>query len=285
MEKLNDYLQSLLSSCSEELRLEPDKNPYLVAENRTTDVGNVPLMGTQISTMVFPLIPPEIKSTLPNTSEIQFVHPHNLGNFNFTVQKSPAGFIVTIRPMINDSNGSTPVSHTLPAVAPTISTTTSSPVIAEQPSPTSALEPEPEPVPVQLASYDLESSAAAYDLNAAESVETAAISELIFDENTEYVLDDENESEIEVVAVNDPEFQTVFSDSSAYEPPGRRDEFELGDFVPFETEATVLDENLDSQPAPVYGSLPQAQEVVQTEPIFQPPPLTPAIARCRRSTY
>ena len=58
MEKLNEYLQTLLSSCSDELHLEPEKIPYLVSENRTTDVGSVPLMGTQISMMVFPLIPP-----------------------------------------------------------------------------------------------------------------------------------------------------------------------------------------------------------------------------------
>src|SRR5687768_8019912 len=106
MEKLNDYLQRLLSTCSEELRLEPDKNPYLVSEDQTTDVANSPLLGTQISTMVFPLIPPHVKSALPHNSEIEFVHPHNLGNFNFNVQKSPAGFIVTIRPVIGDSRQS-----------------------------------------------------------------------------------------------------------------------------------------------------------------------------------
>src|SRR5688572_25825157 len=100
MEKLNDYLQSLLSSCSEELRLEPNKKPFLVAGNGTTDVANTALAGPQISTMVFPLIPPDVKSTLPNSSEIEFVHPHSLGNFNFNVQKSPAGFIVTVRPVL-----------------------------------------------------------------------------------------------------------------------------------------------------------------------------------------
>src|ERR1043166_4292122 len=91
MEMLNEYLKSLLSSCSDELRLEPDKNPYLVSANKSTNIGNVALKGTQISTMVFPLIPPEAKSALPNKPEIEFVHPHNLGNFNFTVQKSQIG--------------------------------------------------------------------------------------------------------------------------------------------------------------------------------------------------
>ena len=74
MERLNDYLQKLLSSCSDELHLEPNKNPYLVSENRTSDVGQVPLLGTQISTMVFPIIPSDVKMRLPNSSEIEFVH-------------------------------------------------------------------------------------------------------------------------------------------------------------------------------------------------------------------
>ena len=103
MEKLNEYLQSLLSSCSDELRLEPDRNPYLVSDNRYTDIANSPLMGPQISTLVFPLIPPTTRASLPNSSEVEFVHSNALGNFNFTVQKSPAGFIVTIRPMLTAS--------------------------------------------------------------------------------------------------------------------------------------------------------------------------------------
>ena len=93
MEKLNEYLQALLSTCSYELHLEPNKNPYVVSSNGTMDVTNAPLLGTQISMMVFPLIPPSVKQQLPNSSEIEFVHPHNLGDFNFQVKKSPAGFI------------------------------------------------------------------------------------------------------------------------------------------------------------------------------------------------
>ena len=76
MEKLNTYLKELLSSCSDELRLEPDKNPYLVAENSTRDVAQVALPGTQISMMVFPLIPPEVKSILPNKDEVEIGRAH-----------------------------------------------------------------------------------------------------------------------------------------------------------------------------------------------------------------
>jgi len=104
MEKLNEFLQTLLSTCSYELNLEPNRMPYLVSENGVTDVANAPLLGTQISMLIFPLIPNEVKQDLPNKNEVQFVHNHNLGNFNFHVRKSPAGFNVTIRPMLSDNS-------------------------------------------------------------------------------------------------------------------------------------------------------------------------------------
>lgn len=104
MEKLNEYLQSLISTSSYELHLEPNKNPFLVSASGQADVANTPLQGTQISMMVFPLIPADIKNELPNKNEIEFVHPHNLGRFNFMVQKSPAGFVVTVRPLPGENN-------------------------------------------------------------------------------------------------------------------------------------------------------------------------------------
>lgn len=189
MEKLNEYLQTLRSSCSDELRLERDKNPYLVAENRTTEVANVPLMGTQISTMVFPLIPPHAKSTLPHSSEVEFVHPHNLGNFSFTVQKSPSGLIVTIRPMLSDSGGSINVPKPVPEVAPAYATELGTPYVpatvpvSYDPQGTFA---EPDPYPG--VSYDLESSSMTYET--AESVDTSTLPYGIFKESVtapEYV--------------------------------------------------------------------------------------------------
>ena len=102
MEKLNDYLQTLLSTCSYELHLEPNRNPYLISANGSNDVNNTPLLGTQISMMVFPLIPSNVKHQLPSQPEIEFVHPHNLGKFNFLVKKSPAGFIVMIKPLMQE---------------------------------------------------------------------------------------------------------------------------------------------------------------------------------------
>src|SRR5438552_705642 len=139
MEKLNEYLQTLLSSCSDELHLEPDKKPYLVSENRTTDVGNLPMLGTQISMMVFPLIPADVKSALPNSSEVEFVLPHNLGNFNFVVQKSSSGFNVTIRPLLHDSDGSIKVAKPLAPVAPSSTAELGTPVVPEKSGPAPAI--------------------------------------------------------------------------------------------------------------------------------------------------
>jgi len=102
MEQLNQYLHQLLSTSSYELHLEPNKNPYIVNAEGETEVDGTPLAGPQISTMVFPLIPADVKPDLPNLPQIQFVHPHNLGKVTFTVKKTPAGFNVTIRPFTGE---------------------------------------------------------------------------------------------------------------------------------------------------------------------------------------
>ena len=104
MDKLNEYLQTLLATCSYELHLEPNKPPYLVSAKGMTELANAPIFGTQISMMIFPLIPAEVKQQLPNQTEIEFVYPHNLGSFNFIVRKSPSGFNVTIRPLLDDGS-------------------------------------------------------------------------------------------------------------------------------------------------------------------------------------
>lgn len=108
MEILSEYLQALLSTSSYELHLEPNKNPYVLSANGQADVADAPLLGTQISMMVFPLIPADVKQQLPNQPEIQFVHQHNLGKFVFTVRKSPAGFLVTVSPFLGEASESEP---------------------------------------------------------------------------------------------------------------------------------------------------------------------------------
>ncbi|HQZ95727.1 MAG TPA: PilT/PilU family type 4a pilus ATPase [Pyrinomonadaceae bacterium] len=229
MEKLNDYLQRLLSSCSDELRLEPDKNPYLVSENSTTDVANVPLMGTQISTMVFPLIPPGVKTTLPHRSEVEFVLPHSLGNFNFNVQKSSSGFVVTIRPVLTDSNGSIDVPRPPSEIPPSIEREDFVPPTTPAPTEEFTFSAEP----VSALSYDLESSSFGLDETASTEVETASFSDVIFEDEKpaeEYV--PSSGPELEIVSFNDPAYQTIFSDTATYEPPGRRDDFITTDYVP-----------------------------------------------------
>ncbi len=288
MDKLNDYLKTLLSSCSEELRLEPDKNPYLVTDSRTTDLAHVPLMGTQISTMVFPLIPANVKSSLPHNSEVEFVHPHNLGNFNFLIQKSPAGFIVTVRPALGDSSGSISLPKPLPDVAPDYTTELGTPYLE------AASEPEPAPefetaVPPQI-SYDLESSSAAYDGTVSESYATASVSDLVFDDKSlapEYIPSSNGGPEIEIVSVNDPEDQTVFSESANYVPPGRSDDISFDEVLPPidpPAEDTIMEQNayLPTEQLPDY-SLPTqpASPPVSTEPAaaaFVPAAANPGLA-------
>lgn len=99
MEQLNDLLNTLVSSSSYELRLEPNKTPYLVSTKGETDASPEPLLGSQISNMIFPIIPDPVKLQLPSKDEVQFTHPHNLGTFTFTVTKSRIGLNVTIAPV------------------------------------------------------------------------------------------------------------------------------------------------------------------------------------------
>ncbi len=287
MDILNTYLKQLLSSCSDELRFEPDKNPYLVAENRTTDVSHTPLKGTQISTMVFPLIPPDAKSALPHSSEIEFTLPHALGNFNFHVQKSPSGFIVTVRPVLSESGSTISVPTPLPDVAPSyppmsstmleappqeVATAYSSPEFVPVPEPPPAFEPAPPDAPVpsyEQIAYDLESSSSASDTTASLPTPTATVQELIFEEKEsapEYV--PSNGPEVEVVSVNDPEYQTIFSDSAPDLAGSRRDDFSRGEYTP-----------PPDIPAPLAPA--QAVEHVQQyvpaapEPAYMPPPAAP----------
>jgi len=99
MEKLNEYLQNLVSLQGYELRLEPNKKPYILSAKGVSEITVVPILGAQISGMIFPLIPNDIKMQLPNKSEVEFVYSNNLGQFNFIVRKSPHGFNVVIRPL------------------------------------------------------------------------------------------------------------------------------------------------------------------------------------------
>ncbi len=271
MEKLNDYLQTLLSTCSYELHLEPNKNPYLVSSNGASDVNNAPLLGTQISMMVFPLIPNDVKQQLPSQAEVEFVHPHNLGNFNFLIKKSPAGFNVTIRPMLSDKP------PTQEQLVESILKTSSVLSTAEQPQ--ALAKPEFSPFEPEVTAfnesptYSFESSSSAFEQNA-DIVANSFPSEVEYEAPTNYI-----QSEIEIVSVNDPEFQTTFSDSSNYEPPGNRTDFDTGEYVPptsdFNPPTSDFDSPQDkfefqSESAPVSETYPQSQNFVPPQQFVSP---------------
>ncbi len=116
MEKLNQYLSVLMSSSSEELRLEPNKNPVVFSASGTAEVAAESLSGSEITGLVFPLIPPDVRMQLPSSNEVEFTHPHNLGNFHFHIRKSPAGFVVSVKPIFSRQTrgvSSTPVMEPL----------------------------------------------------------------------------------------------------------------------------------------------------------------------------
>ena len=216
MEKLNEYLQSLLSTCSYELHLEPNKTPYVLNAGGMTEVSNTPLLGTQISTIIFPLIPPTAKQQLPNQPEIEFIHSHNLGNFSFLVRKSPAGFNVIIRPMISEDGVSKPLQ-------PLDETNQLSP--AESPNYYAP------PKPVSAFTNIIEEKNTAQEKNTNNYLFGNASndyeSSVEMEGGYEIEISKESTGEVETVSVYDPEFVTTFSDNATYEPPVRPQEFKM----------------------------------------------------------
>ncbi|MGI8641092.1 MAG: type IV pilus twitching motility protein PilT [Pyrinomonadaceae bacterium] len=212
-----------------------DKPYYVISDNGTTEVANVPLLGTQISMLIFPLIPNAVKLELPNKPQVEFVHNHNLGNFSFLVKKSAAGFIVTIRPILSVSNKVdkaadlpetfddfassetevSPVSNCVKVSYKSLPTLISpEPKIIEQEDVFPAINSQNFPAENFSTSSQFENSV---DFISPQIVETKP------DYQTENFTD--LKPEIETVPIYDPEFSTSFSDTSAYEPPIRPQEF------------------------------------------------------------
>ncbi len=239
MEKLNEYLQTLLSTCSYELHLEPNKTPYVVSDKGTTDIANSPILGTQISMMIFPLIPPAVKQELPNKPEIEFVHNHNLGNFNFMVKKSPTGFFVTIRPVFSDilaDSGNFPVEDQNDFNDLKSSETTNFPVAApgydSLPTLVSSFSNSTEPevvlpdTPSQNFSFEKKPSAASF-----EEIESTPSFDIAIDYQIENAA-----AEIETVPA--PEFPAAFSDTSPSESSLESQEFAF-EYQPPEQNAPI----------------------------------------------
>jgi twitching motility protein PilT len=269
MEKLNDYLQTLLSTCSYELHLEPNKNPYLVSANGQNDVNNTPLLGTQISMMVFPLIPNDVKQQLPSQAEIEFVHPHNLGKFNFLVKKSPAGFIVTIRPMLSEKPPTQ--EQMLESILETSSVLSADELPTTPPAKPDFAPFKSEPSPLETSGYSFESASSESQNNANIPVNSFPSPEIEFDEPYAYQSDTTNfiEPEIEIVSVNDPEFQTTFSDAATYEPPIKRQDFESGEYVPPPSNFAPIqqDYSIQSEVHAISETYPQTQNYQNAAPV------------------
>lgn len=189
MEQLNDYLRALLATCSNELHLEPNRNPYLVSDSGTTNVSPTPLVGTTISTMVFPLIPDDVKRVLPNSPEVQFMHNEHFGSFKFNVRKSPAGFNVTIVPILR-SEIDEPKAGSVPGVgSQPVNTVVNMSVAAPH------ADPLAEPNVLDIPEFERPSPREA---------EPAIVL-----------------PKVEVASTHDPEFATGFSDGAIHEPPMR----------------------------------------------------------------
>ncbi len=220
MEKLNEYLQTLLSTCSYELHLEPNKTPYIINSSGTTEVANTPLLGTQISTIIFPLIPAAAKQLLPNQDEIEFEHNHNLGSFNFLVKKSPAGFNVTIRPLL-DEDGVSRVSTSFNETANQVNTPPANYYTPPKSETSFAnLTEEKNEAQENRTASDLFSNSSSDSVSDFES-------SLEMDGDFEVELVDDSVPQVETVSAYDTEFATTFSDSAAYEPPLRPQEFAM----------------------------------------------------------
>ncbi|CAN5334490.1 hypothetical protein BH20ACI1_BH20ACI1_03430 [soil metagenome] len=260
MEKLNEYLQTLLSTCSYELHLEPNKIPYLTSDNGTTEVANTPLLGTQISMLVFPLIPNTVKKQLPNKTEIEFVHNHNLGEFSFHVKKSAAGFVVTIRPMLSDlpkTDEIVDLPEAFDSNKADVSTISNALKVSYTSLPT-LVSPEEkqlfqeEILPAESSNNFAEQIAAPARFETYDNSAIPQIAEIKPDYQAEIFND--SKPEIETIPVYDPEFVTNFSDTSTYEPPLRPQEF-AAEYTP--------PENPTSSQTPVQPQTYEQNQIIE----------------------
>jgi twitching motility protein PilT len=261
MDKLNEYLQSLVNTCSYELHLEPNRPPYLVSSTGLSDLQNAAILGNQISQLVFPLIPAEVKKELPNKEEVQFVHPHNLGDFNFTIKKSPAGFMVSVTPILDVPQTSNSVSPTLnnELIAPTVASNQTS--ISQEVAPPTA-----ENITPQTLAFE--------NLKSAPQIvpePTYQMPELIVQEPQIMVEPITPLPQIETSPVNDPEFITTFSDTSTYEPPGKSYDYLSETVPPVSYETPQFVEAPQAFETPQYSQAPQFSETPQySQPIIEP---------------
>ncbi len=102
MDTINSYLQQLVVRAGSELRLEPNQIPFVTTSEGKTQVSTAPIQGGQISMMMFPLIPSDLRRELPTRNEVEFQFSNAIGNFDFRITKSPSGFIVSVTTLKSD---------------------------------------------------------------------------------------------------------------------------------------------------------------------------------------
>ncbi len=104
MESLNSYLTILVQQNGNEVRLEPNQCVQLFAYGGKQDLTSNPVTGAEISTAIFPVIPAIERQKLPNQPDVRFDYDlSGVGKFSFIVRKSPSGFIVSIKPLQNET--------------------------------------------------------------------------------------------------------------------------------------------------------------------------------------
>ena len=129
-----------------------------------------------------------------------------------------------------------------------------------------------EVTPLEVESYSFESSSLTAEDSANIPVNSFPAPEIEFDEPYAYEIEttDFVEPEIEIVSVNDPEFQTTFSAESTYEPPAKRQEFETGEYVPPTSSFAPPEEySFESEPQIVSETYPQTQNYQNAVPIVE----------------
>ena len=271
MDKLNEYLNALVKVSGSELHLEPNKPPFVITTTGANDISNETMVGTQISMMVFPIIPNDVKQDLPNRPEVNFVLPHNLGNFNFTVKKSPAGFNVTIKPQAKEIASPPPSAPEQPQIAPPQNDLVLNPSIPQleiqevaspftQPS-TPIMET------AQTFEFESASSTPKYEPQASFQIPNLIVEEEPLDNlipTSTYI------PPIQTASVNDPEFITSFSDNSSYEEPGSKYDFGV--------EAISQPDVVESYQTPQSYQQPYVEEIsfIEEPPVaYQPVEVDP----------
>ncbi len=79
-----------------------------MASSGNVNISEIPITVAQINSIVFTLMPEDVKRKLPNSPEVSFVHTHEFGEFDFNIKKSTAGFNVAVTLVNASAPQSTP---------------------------------------------------------------------------------------------------------------------------------------------------------------------------------